>query len=394
MTENTKGAPGRAPIHTGAETSSQSDSSYYTPGSPELAMQALRQLLENLPPNMQEEIIKSWHKAVKRFTTMGNGWQDFILPLSTVDAVDLLNMELPPIPWIIPDYLGPGLCILGGRPKIGKSVLSLQLCAAVASGGYFLNKQAARGTVLYLALEDNNRRLQSRLACLQQDLLPGSLAFLNAKSFRDEIGPLNTGGSEILAHHIERGGYLLTIVDTLSRSVHGDHNDGPTMISALSPLQEYAIAANRVVLVVDHHTKPKGFSADPIDDILGHTAKTGVSDTIWGIYKERGVSGAKFAICGRDVEETTLEMSFDNENVCWMFVGEAGAVEASGLQNEILETLHTVGRATPRQISDALGRDWGARGSLYKVLKQLKATNSVIAEGDGGEIVYRLAKLA
>ena len=53
---------------------------------------------------------------------------------------------------------------MAGAPKLGKSWLGLGLAIAVASGGYALGKVGVvQGDVLYLALEDNARRLQDRL---------------------------------------------------------------------------------------------------------------------------------------------------------------------------------------------------------------------------------------
>ena len=52
-----------------------------------------------------------------------------------------------------------------GRPKIGKSWLALDWSIAVARGGFcFGDIHCQEGDVLYLALEDNKRRLKFRLA--------------------------------------------------------------------------------------------------------------------------------------------------------------------------------------------------------------------------------------
>src|SRR5215203_2724372 len=82
----------------------------------------------------------------------------------TFTAAELLAMELPPIRWAIPDILPEGVTILAGRAKIGKSFLAYGWCIAIATGSYALGRvPVGRGDVLYLALEDNKRRLQKRL---------------------------------------------------------------------------------------------------------------------------------------------------------------------------------------------------------------------------------------
>ena len=53
--------------------------------------------------------------------------------------------------------------MLCGKPKMGKSWLVLGFALGIACGGYVLSKvKVEPGHVLYLALEDNERRLQRR----------------------------------------------------------------------------------------------------------------------------------------------------------------------------------------------------------------------------------------
>lgn len=53
--------------------------------------------------------------------------------------------------------------MLAGRPKLGKSWLALQLAQASACGGKVFEQSVEPGPVLYIALEDSERRLQQRL---------------------------------------------------------------------------------------------------------------------------------------------------------------------------------------------------------------------------------------
>lgn len=80
-----------------------------------------------------------------------------------IDAQTLLGLEFEPIKYVIPGYVAEGLTILGGRPKLGKSWLALDWVVAVASGGLSLGVRCQQGDAFYLALEDNQRRLQDRL---------------------------------------------------------------------------------------------------------------------------------------------------------------------------------------------------------------------------------------
>ncbi len=84
--------------------------------------------------------------------------------LPTFTARDLMGMELPEVKWIIPGITPEGVHLLAGKPKLGKSWMAFGMAVAVASGGVALGKKHVEGgSVLYLALEDNQRRLQKRL---------------------------------------------------------------------------------------------------------------------------------------------------------------------------------------------------------------------------------------
>lgn len=57
----------------------------------------------------------------------------------------------------MPGLIPEGVTILGGKPKIGKSWLALDMCLAVAAGRTCLGDTVPiEGDVLYAALEDNH----------------------------------------------------------------------------------------------------------------------------------------------------------------------------------------------------------------------------------------------
>jgi AAA domain len=82
-------------------------------------------------------------------------------------AKELLDVELPEPRYAVDELITEGLTFECGAPKIGKSWLGLGLGIAVAAGGFAFGKiKVEQGDVLYLALEDNPRRLQTRLRML------------------------------------------------------------------------------------------------------------------------------------------------------------------------------------------------------------------------------------
>ena len=81
--------------------------------------------------------------------------------------------KFEPLRYAVPGLVPEGLSILVGPPKIGKSWWTLDACLAVSAGGYALGciPVGAARPVLYLALEDSDRRMQDR--CRQ--LLDGAV---------------------------------------------------------------------------------------------------------------------------------------------------------------------------------------------------------------------------
>ena len=65
---------------------------------------------------------------------------------------------------VIEGLLGTGVYMLVGAPKIGKSFLVAQVAYRVSTGTDLWGYRVHGGTVLYLALEDDKKRLQERMA--------------------------------------------------------------------------------------------------------------------------------------------------------------------------------------------------------------------------------------
>ena len=74
--------------------------------------------------------------------------------LKTYTMQELYKQPLEPVEYLVDGLLAPGLYILGGSPKVGKSWMALQLCLAVCGGGAFLGCATRKSEALYLALED------------------------------------------------------------------------------------------------------------------------------------------------------------------------------------------------------------------------------------------------
>ena len=301
-------------------------------------------------------------------------------------AADLLSHSFPEPNWAVPNLIPAGLNILAGRPKIGKSWLVLQTAIAAGSGGMVLGERVERRNVLYLALEDSQRRLQERLRL--QSCPPGA-----SIEFITQWPALIESGLEHLQKLIEKNGYGLVIVDTLARWAGlRKLEDEQLVTQRLSELQRYATQRNLTVLLVDHHRKAGASSVtDVIDDVMGATSKTGMADAALGLYRQRGQQGAELKITGRDVLDRELAVTFDHQTMCWQLLGDAAGVKANTLQGEILESLAESfsGECTATDLARYLNRD---RSNVRKEMIELAARGRLIKvdQKQGREVRFKV----
>ena len=113
---------------------------------------------------------------------------------------------------VIENLLYTGAYILAGAPKIGKSFLVAQIAHHVSTGQELWGYKVHQGTVLYLALEDDESRLQRRMFRMFGVEGTSSLHFAtNAKM----IGSgLNEQMEKFIREHSDT---KLIIVDTLQK---------------------------------------------------------------------------------------------------------------------------------------------------------------------------------
>lgn len=315
---------------------------------------------------------------------MGNTGKPFTLEVTSID--ELLTRDWPETPWLVNGLIPQGLILLAGKAKLGKSWLCLQLAQAVATGGMFLGVQVDRAPVLYLALEDNPRRIAQRAKMQGWPAGRGRCDFAHLDAIRD-LYPLCKRTADRLAEMIEAGGYKLVIIDTLSRLYKGDQNDVGAATEALSSLQAMAMRAGATVILVDHHNKVKQNekTLDPVTDVLGSTGKGAVADAIMGLYRIEGRPGAILALTGRDVEEKRLALAFDKDTHTWQDTGMSYAtLKLSDNRRAALDVVAGMGQVTCQEVADALDKP---KSNVYRTLKDLVTEGFLTREGDNYSLV-------
>lgn len=303
---------------------------------------------------------------------------------------DILKQEYPEPTWTVPEMMTTGLGFLSGKQKIGKSWMAMQLACAKGSGGRLFNFKIEQGPVLYCALEDTPRRIKMRALKQGWDKAVQVDWMFNA-DFEREIGNIASGGADNLAFWIGKRGYKLVIIDTFNRAIGkyfkgGEINDSSVVTRALDRLQLVALASDSCVVMIDHHGKAiSNEGGDPVNDMLGSVAKGGTADFAWSLYRERGKTGARLQITGRDVEEKDLLLNWDREFGIWNYEGDGSTMKMTLRREEIIEFLTKNGRSTLRAIADGINQP---KSHTSERLKDLVKSCLVRRQEEGENIFF------
>lgn len=217
---------------------------------------------------------------------------------------------------IIEDLLFPGVYLLVGDSKVGKSFLASQLAFSVASGMPFWERAVQKSTALYLALEDQYSRIQQRMYQMFGTEESADLYFaVHANLLGD--GLEKQLEAFVSAHENTR----LIIVDTLQK-IRGctDAYSYAKDYEVISQLKAFAEKYALCLLLV-HHTRKQN-SSDPFGKINGTTGLLGAADGVWLLTKDCRTSNlATLEISGRDQPDTKILLERDPETLCWNLVG-------------------------------------------------------------------------
>lgn len=273
----------------------------------------------------------------------------------------LQRIEFEPLISPIDNLIVEGLTLLCGASKIGKSWFVLGMCCAVASGRSFLGRETLQGDVLYLALEDSERRLKERLDKLGES--PTS-----SLQFATSALALDSGLLEQMEDWVRHTGRpRMIVIDTLQK-VRGPApnrvNAYAVDYEAMGKLKAFADRF-RVALVLVHHLNKSKEASDPFDKISGSTGLMGAADTSILIDRERGSNDAKLSFTGRDVwgDDLSLRMCDGRWSVIGHDVIEREAYDKHPIVRTvkalIAESFGGVAKIVSEDLQDAIVRICG-----------------------------------
>lgn len=278
---------------------------------------------------------------------------------------ELQDREFEPRVDVVHEVVGPGLTLLAGDPKCGKSWLVMDLSLSVAAGADALGSlPVARGPVLHLALEDTPQAFRDRVEAMEAEFNPDVTVCYQCRR-------LDGGGlsdiEQLVAHHRP----CMVVIDTFN-AVRQEADDRKPIQQReyrdLRGLKEMADRYGTAVVVVVHTRKGRG--SDPIEKTAGSHGFTAGADNV--VMLARDGDAATLVTRGRHLADREFRLARQPDTMRWRVQGRSAAVEVGETDLRVYYHVLDAGRPVrPREVAEAL--DFNAstvRASLARLLKR------------------------
>ncbi|MCE7908348.1 MAG: hypothetical protein DYH02_08295, partial [Candidatus Omnitrophica bacterium COP1] len=297
-----------------------------------------------------------------------------------VVAETIAKTDYPPIEYLVEGVLpSVGLGILVGRPKCGKSWMSLQIAESVATGKPFLDYFPVPSTrpVLVLDLEGSARKAHPRINRFGGfHGLPVHFCF---------ECPSGTVGLGVLKRMIDAHRPSLIIIDTLQvatgiRGIRGATAYESDYVSIKS-IKDLAYETETAIFCLHHPKKGEVPPDNPAEAVNGSTGILGAADTLWILDRPATKTNGVLHTAGREIEQKAWDVQF--EDCAWSCLGEQKANLQTETNRLVIGLLKEVkGPIAAKEIISFLKddghkvTDWGIRSAL----KRMVSTGEIIKE--------------
>lgn len=286
--------------------------------------------------------------------------------LTGTNGEAVYSADVPEIEPIVDGFLWPGLSLVCGRPKSGKSWLMLQAAIGVAEGEPIAGrlKVCQPGGVLYLALEESEARTTRRM----RKLTPPTVYLQNIVFiYRKQIEPAAMGGILQIENYLNaHPGIRLVVIDTLLAFQRIERKSTADLLlsdyNQIQPIQELAAKFNCAIVIVDHSRKAAGAA---IDVVSGSTGKTAGVDSVI-VLKRQADGTSLLEVVPRDADEQTYLMTLEKDaGFGWRITAQGEAATMSLDRREVMELIQEE-PLSPKQLAVQMGKKEGATRMLLK----------------------------
>lgn len=321
-----------------------------------------------------DEACKVWYGVAK--PTAPADLANFTEGLSAVSGAELYERQFPPRQALVENLLYRStLTILSAKPKSGKSWFVLQLAQAVDTGAPFLGRKATKGKVLYLALEDGERRIHERMHV--RNWVPKNTNFVFG------VLPFDGDGAGIDQVIAASAAYDLIVIDTFIATLTSrtNENDNAQMAEIINRLQRFARDSDKAAILNHHLTKGK--TEDPFDAVRGGGAIRAAYDVGLVLERKGKEREAVLRTETRDIPLEDMTIMFDG-STGWSYQGDAAVYEGITAGRKVVTALSELhDRKSTDEIAKHLGISYqAALGQLTRAeARKLVSRESRKVEG-------------
>lgn len=264
---------------------------------------------------------------------------------------NFLNHSEEPLDYIVPSMLPVGeTVLLAAVPKVGKTLLAIDLAFAVATGeDSFLGEQCKRGRVLIISVDESVSSTRSKL--LKRGFRESDNEWVKIMTRFDVSQML------ALEERLESFRPSLVIIDSLRRINHGQYisENSAEFADTIYTLKELLTKYSAAGVLIHHTSKDK--EAQGVNKVRGSSAITGA---VWGVWqiehqlKPLGQGRDKkmvfdpkdlnrtFSVIARDTEGQQFKIELDPEKNCWINRGENSDVTTAAETQTMKQRIKSV----------------------------------------------------
>lgn len=298
--------------------------------------------------------------------------------LDTFTMCELYNEEYTYSKDIVEGLFPVGIYLIAAPPKVGKSRLSLQLAYSVATGEDFWDKTVSQGSVLYLSLEDNKKRLQRRSYQMFDINDTPNLHFaIVSKTINDGLV------GQLRAFLEEHNDTKLIIIDTFQKvcDAYNDKVSYSKDYRIITVLKELTDEYNICLLLI-HHTR-KQEADDCFDMISGTNGLFGAVDGAFVLSKDKkNINRIELNGASRDLPPIRLILQSNNHNLKWDLVEEKNLKTEQEVDMFLIDISKIVNENNPiwKGTASELSMLLTEHISINNITKKLKLTSSDLSQ--------------
>jgi hypothetical protein len=291
-----------------------------------------------------------------------------------ISAEALARKTFEPIEFLVPDLLpSVGLTMISGAPKVGKSYFCLNLISQFASDC----------GVLYLANEDNERRLQARNEQIFPFGPPPNLMLLAGLSSENPL-PRGDRALEFIQHLKRKYPKVgCVFIDTVAgiRERTGKDKGYETTEAEFGALRKLSHELKIAVVAVHHNKKVTESDLPPLEQILGSQGIAATVETALIMMQAPGSQDVNLFATGKDIEQQEIRYKWENPG--FMEAGDAVEAALGPFQRQCLNYI----RQHPRCMQTAIVQNTAhAKSSVSEAIKKL-GEKGLIFKDDSGKLI-------